>query len=85
VDGGVVAAAGWSRMIAGVSEIVGVATAEPFRRRGLAGALTAAAARAAFDEGAEICVLSPGDETAMRVYERAGFSRVATMPHWSDD
>jgi hypothetical protein len=30
-------------------------------------------------------VLSPGDETAMRVYERAGFSRVATMLHWSDD
>jgi ribosomal protein S18 acetylase RimI-like enzyme len=84
--GGVIATAGsWSEVIGGVSEVVGIATAEPYRRRGLAGALTAAAAKAAFDEGAELCVLSPGDETAMRVYERAGFSRVATMLHWSDD
>jgi hypothetical protein len=33
----------------------------------------------------ELCVLSPGDQTAMRVYERAGFTRVATMLHWSDE
>lgn len=84
VDGTIVTASAWSEVIGGVSEIVGVATADPFRGRGLAGALTAAAARAAFDNGAELCVLSPGDDTAMRVYERAGFSRVATMLHWSD-
>jgi ribosomal protein S18 acetylase RimI-like enzyme len=83
VDGVIATAAGWSEVIGGVSEIVGVATAESFRRRGLGGAMTAAAARAAFGEGAELCVLSPGDETAMRVYERAGFRRVATMLHWS--
>ena len=84
--GGVLATAGsWTEVIGGVSEVAGIATAEPFRRRGLAGALTAAAAKAAFEEGAELCVLSPGDETALRVYERAGFSRVATMLHWSDD
>jgi hypothetical protein len=29
-------------------------------------------------------VLSPGDETALRVYARAGFHRVATMLHYSD-
>jgi ribosomal protein S18 acetylase RimI-like enzyme len=84
IDGRVVAAAGWAAVIGGVSEIVGVATAEAFRGRGLAGALTAAATEAAFREGAELCVLSPGDETAQRVYARAGFSRVATMLHWSD-
>jgi ribosomal protein S18 acetylase RimI-like enzyme len=85
VDGVIATAGSWTEVIGGVSEVAGIATAEPFRRRGLAGALTAAAAKAAFDEGAELCVLSPGDDTAMRVYERAGFSRVATMLHWSDD
>jgi ribosomal protein S18 acetylase RimI-like enzyme len=84
IDGEVVAAGGWTRVIDGISEIVGIATAEPSRGRGLAGAVTAAAARGAFGEGADLCVLSPGDETAMRVYERAGFGRVATMLHWSD-
>ena len=85
IDGEIVSASAWTEVIEGVSEVAGVATAEPFRRRGLAGALTAAAAQAAFDEGADLCLLSPGDETAMRVYERAGFTRVATMLHWSDD
>jgi predicted GNAT family acetyltransferase len=84
IDGTIASASAWSEVIGGVSEVVGVATAEPFRGRGLAGALTAAAASAAFDEGAQLCVLSPGDETAMRVYDRAGFRRVATMLHWSD-
>ena len=68
----------------GVSEIVGVATAEAWRRRGLAGAVTAAAARGAFAAGAELCLLTPGDEGALRVYARAGFRRVARMLHWSD-
>jgi predicted GNAT family acetyltransferase len=84
VDGEPVAAAAWTPVIDTTSEIVGVATAEAWRRRGLAGAVTAAAARAAFAAGASLCVLSPGDETAQRVYERAGFRRVATMLHWSD-
>ena len=61
-----------------------VATAEPWRGRGLAGLVTAAATRAAFEAGASTCVLSPGDETALRVYARAGFRRVATMLHYSD-
>ena len=79
-----VAAAGWTRVIDGVSEIAGVATEEPWRRRGLAGAVTAAATREAFAAGAALCLLSPGDEVALRVYARAGFRRVATMLHWSD-
>jgi ribosomal protein S18 acetylase RimI-like enzyme len=82
--GEAVSAASWTRIIDGLTEIVGVATAEPWRRRGLAGAVTAAAAAAAFAAGAELCVLSPGDDTAQRVYARAGFRRVATMLHWSD-
>lgn len=85
IEGEPVAASAWTPVIEGVSEIVGVATAAPHRGRGLAAALTAAAAHGAFADGAELCVLSPGDERAQRVYERAGFGRVATMLHWSDD
>lgn len=83
-DGEPVAAATWTPVVDGVSEVAGVATAAPWRRRGLAGAVTAAAARAAFAAGASLCVLSPGDDAAQRVYARAGFRRVATMLHWSD-
>jgi hypothetical protein len=83
-DGTPVAVAVWTRVIGGCSEVAGVATAEPWRRRGLAGVVTAAAARAAFIAGARLCVLSPGDDTAQRVYARAGFRRAATMLHWSD-
>jgi ribosomal protein S18 acetylase RimI-like enzyme len=79
-----VAAAGWTAVVDGASEVGGVATAEPWRRRGLAGVVTAAAARAAFASGARLCVLSPGDDGAQRVYARAGFRRAATMLHWSD-
>src|SRR5919204_512336 len=42
------------------------------------------AACAAFAAGARLCVLSPGGETAQRVYARAGFRRAATMLYWSD-
>jgi ribosomal protein S18 acetylase RimI-like enzyme len=79
-----VAAADWTAVADGISEIVGVATAEAWRRRGLGGAVTAAAARGAFAAGASVCILSPGDEGALRVYTRAGFRRIATMLHWSD-
>lgn len=79
-----ISAAAWTPVIDGISEIVGVATADEWRRRGLAGVVTAAASRAAFEAGASLCVLSPGNETAQRVYARAGFRRVATMLHWSD-
>jgi ribosomal protein S18 acetylase RimI-like enzyme len=79
-----VSAASWTRVVDGFTEIVGVATAEQWRGRGLAGAVTAAAAAAAFAAGADVCVLSPGDELAQRVYTRAGFGRAATMLHWSD-
>jgi ribosomal protein S18 acetylase RimI-like enzyme len=84
VAGEPVAVAAWTAVVDGCSEVAGVATAEPWRRRGLAGVMTAAAARAAFAAGAALCVLSPGDERAQRVYARAGFRPAATMLHWSD-
>jgi hypothetical protein len=79
-----VAVANWTAVVDGASEVGGVATAAAWRRRGLAGVVTAAAARAAFSAGARLCVLSPGDDGAQRVYARAGFRRAATMLHWSD-
>jgi ribosomal protein S18 acetylase RimI-like enzyme len=79
-----VSAATWTRVIEGTSEVVGVATAEAWRGRGLAGVVTAAAARAAFAAGARRCVISPGHDAAQRIYARAGFRGVATMLHWSD-
>jgi ribosomal protein S18 acetylase RimI-like enzyme len=84
IRGEAASVAQWTPVIDSCSEIVGVATAEAWRRRGLAGLVTAATTRAAFEAGAETCVLSPGDETALRVYARAGFRRVATMLHYSD-
>ena len=79
-----VAAATWTAVVDGTSEVAGVATAEAWRRRGLAGVVTAAAARQAFAAGARLCVLSPGHEAAERVYARAGFRPGATILHWSD-
>jgi predicted GNAT family acetyltransferase len=84
VGGEPVAAAAWTAVVDGFSEVAGVATVEAWRRRGLAGVVTAAAARAAFAGGADLCILSPGDDRAQRVYARAGFRRAATMLHWSD-
>src|SRR4051812_11012155 len=84
VDGVPAAAATWTAVVDGTSEVAGVATAEPWRRRGLAAVVTAAAARAAFAAGARLCVLSPGHDEAQRVYARAGFRGTATMLHWAD-
>ncbi len=68
----------------GLSEIVGVAVAERFRRRGIATALTAAMAREAFARGAATAFLSPGDAAAGRVYARAGFTPALTAVAYAD-
>ena len=81
VGGEVVGGAGWTRVLDGMSEIVGVGVLEEHRRRGIAGALTAAATRAAFAEGANLALLTPGDDSTARVYERAGFADTSTMLH----
>jgi len=58
----------------GLTELVGVSTLEPFRRRGIGGFLSFAAVRAAFDRGVSLAFLSAADARAGRVYEAAGFS-----------
>jgi ribosomal protein S18 acetylase RimI-like enzyme len=77
-DGVPAGAASRTAIAEGVSEIGGVGVLERFRRRGIAAALTAAAAAAAFADGAQLCFLTPGDDGAERVYARAGFARGGT-------
>ena len=67
-----------SAIAEGVSELGGIGVRERFRRRGIAAALTAAAAADALAAGAELCFLTPGDQGAERVYARAGFARAGT-------
>ena len=77
-DGVPAGAASRTAVAEGVSEIGGVGVLERFRRRGIAAALTAAAAAEAFSDGAQLCFLTPGDDGAERVYARAGFARAGT-------
>jgi ribosomal protein S18 acetylase RimI-like enzyme len=58
----------------GLTELVGVATLEAFRRRGIGGFLSFEAVSAAFARGASLAFLSAADARAGRVYEAAGFS-----------
>ena len=61
-----------------VVEIAGVATLPAARRRGLGAAVTAALARRALDDGADLVFLSAGSDDIARVYLRVGFRRVGT-------
>jgi ribosomal protein S18 acetylase RimI-like enzyme len=70
----------------GVTEIAGIGVRETHRRRGIAGAITAGLARAAFSAGLTTAWLTPGHEGAQRVYARAGFADTTTMLHiWMPD
>ncbi len=77
-EGAPAGAASRSEIAEGVSELAGIGVRERFRRRGIAAALTAAVAADGFAAGAELCFLTPGDDGAERVYERAGFRRAGT-------
>ncbi len=62
-----------------ITEVVGIATREAFRRRGIGAAITGRAVQAAFTQGATIACLTAADERAGRLYERVGFHPFATM------
>ena len=64
---------------AGVTELVGIATVDAFRHRGVASSLSAYAARVAFEQGAELVYLSTDNPVARRVYERLGFRPYAVV------
>jgi predicted N-acetyltransferase YhbS len=69
----------------GVSELAGIGVLASHRRRGIAAALTAGLARAAFAAGQQLVWLTPGDDGAHRVYARAGFADRIEMVHISMD
>jgi predicted GNAT family acetyltransferase len=62
----------------GLSEVAGIATLPAYRGRGIAAALTAHIARAAFDQRLDLVFLTAGDARAGRVYERAGFRAIGS-------
>ncbi|HWI71173.1 MAG TPA: GNAT family N-acetyltransferase [Baekduia sp.] len=67
----------------GVTEVAGIGVLESHRRRGIAAAITAALARAAFAAGTTTVWLTPGHDGAHRVYLRAGFADTTDMVHIS--
>jgi GNAT superfamily N-acetyltransferase len=62
----------------GWTELGGITTLSPFRRRGIAAALTAFLTQEAFRQGATHAFLLAGKQ-ASRVYERVGFLPSATL------
>jgi ribosomal protein S18 acetylase RimI-like enzyme len=79
VDGQVVGGAAATVVSDGLSEVAGIGVREAFRNRGIAAALTEAAAREAFAKGADLALLTPGHDEAQRIYARAGFAGRLTM------
>ncbi len=84
IDGEPAGAGMFNPPYAGVTELVGIATVDPFRRRGVASWLTAHAARIAFKRGVELAYLSTDNAAARRVYERLGFRPYATLLSYAD-
>jgi ribosomal protein S18 acetylase RimI-like enzyme len=62
--------------VGGVTELSGVTTIEPFRRRGVATALTRCAVAEAFSRGIEVVFLTTQNKDAERIYQRVGFRHV---------
>jgi ribosomal protein S18 acetylase RimI-like enzyme len=79
LDGQPVGAGMFTAPLDGVAEVVGIATLEQFRRRGVGTAVTAQAVRTAFDRGIAVVCLTAADERAGRLYQRVGFRPHATM------
>jgi ribosomal protein S18 acetylase RimI-like enzyme len=79
LDGEPAAVAQAMEPLGGLAEIGGIGTLAEFRTRGIASAMTAEVTRLAFEAGAELAYLTPGDEGAFRVYERAGYRTAEWM------
>jgi GNAT superfamily N-acetyltransferase len=79
LDGTPAAGGMYTAPFGGLSRIVGVATLEPYRRHGIAAALTTYITRAAFAAGVEVVFLAAASDDARRVYERIGYRAVGTI------
>ena len=84
IDGASAGAAMFNPPYAGVAELVGIATVDSFRWRGVASYLTAYAARIAFERVVELVYLSTDNPAARRVYERLGFRPYAVVLSYAD-
>lgn len=83
IDGHPVAVGTYTPPLDGLTELVGIATLPEYRRRGIAGAITARMAQDAFAEGVTTAFLTAADDDASRVYQRAGFWRIGTgLAYW---
>lgn len=78
-DGQAAGAGMYTDPASGTAELVGIATLESFRGRGIAAALAAYMAQAAFASGCDLVYLTTTNPTAMRVYQRIGFARVGDL------
>ncbi len=65
------------------TEIAGIGVRKPFRRRGIAGALTTRLAQEAFKAGVTVAFLMAAHEEEKRIYTRAGFSTIGEILHIS--
>jgi ribosomal protein S18 acetylase RimI-like enzyme len=67
----------------GLGELAGIGVRRPFRRRGIAAAITHRLAQAAFAAGAATVFLTPAGPAEQRIYQRVGFTGVAEQAHVS--
>lgn len=65
------------------TEIAGIGVRVPFRRRGIAGALTPRLVQEAFDDGVTLAFLMAVHESEERIYLRAGFCAIDEILHIS--
>lgn len=65
------------------TEIASIGVRVPFRRRGIAGALTTRLVQEAFNAGVTVAFLMAAHEEEARIYTRAGFSATGEILHLS--
>jgi predicted GNAT family acetyltransferase len=84
VEGQPVSMAGVSRPIAAVARVGAVYTPRPHRGRGFGTAITVAASRQAFTDGAERCILSAdlANPSSNRIYQAIGYRPVGDTTHY---
>lgn len=78
LEGQPAAAAMFQHPVLGLSEVNGIATLEPYRRRGIGSVLTAAVTRGAFEAGAKAAFLTAADLHVAGIYLRVGYSSWGT-------
>ena len=74
-----VAAGMFTPPIDGIAELVGMTTLAPYRRRGIAAALTSEIVRVAFAHQVDTVILQTNNPVAYRVYPRIGFLPIARL------